>query len=237
MLVIFRYTSNQKAIKETKDRIKAHLMEIRIFKDDFGILMSAQKNILLYNAKYMMYALKPMLFMIIPVAIILIQLDGWFGYRPLNIGESAVVSVRVSNQEAGVLPNVTIEADKGLMIETPPLRVSELGEVAWRIRAKELGEHNIIVKASGHAFPKRVIVSDGGLTRISPRVVASGFWDVLLNPGERPLPEHSFVKQIEVYYPERLIRIFKWGTHWIVVFFVLSIFWGFALKGFFRVEI
>lgn len=237
MLVIFRYTSNQKAIRETKDRIKAHLIEIRIFKDDFGILMSAQKNILLYNAKYMMHALKPMLFMILPVAIILIQLEGWFGYRPLNVGESTVVSVKMSEQGAGVLSDVTMEGDKGLIVETPPLRIPELGEVAWRIRAKEFGEHQVIVRVSGHTFLKRVIVSDGGLARVSPRVVASSLWNILLNPGERPLLANSFVRQIDVYYPERLIGIFGWETHWIVVFLILSIFWGFAFKGLFRVEI
>src|SRR5919108_4002002 len=83
MLVIYRYTSNQKGIKETKDRIKAYLLEIRLFKDDLGILLSAQKNILRHNLTYMKHAVKPMLFMIIPVLLILIQLEGWFGRKPL----------------------------------------------------------------------------------------------------------------------------------------------------------
>ena len=237
MLMIYRYTSNQKEIKETKNRIKAHLLEIRLFKDDFGILLSAQKNILLYNTKYMMHALKPMLFMIVPVAIILIHLDGWFGYRPLTIGESTAVSVKVSGQEVGIFSDIVLEVDRGLVIETPALRIPELSEITWRVRAKELGQYNVIIKVSGHPFTKRVVVSDRGLTRVSPRVVASSLWEMFLNPGEKPLPENSFVKQIEVYYPDRLIGIFGWEIHWIVIFFVLSILGGFTFKGFFRVEI
>lgn len=237
MLIIFRYTSNQERIKETKDRIKAHLMEIRLFKDDLGILISAQKNILLYNTKYMKYALKPMLFMIIPVAIILIQLDGWFGFRPLNIGESTVVTVKVSDREVGLLSDVMIEVDKGLVVETPPLRIQGLREVAWRVRAQAIGEHNIVIKVSGHTFQKRISVSDGELKRVSHRVVASSLMDVFLNPGEKPMPRGSFIEQIEVYYPERLIEIFGWKTHWLVVFFALSILFGFVFKRFFKVEI
>ena len=34
MLIVFRHTSDQKQIKEIKERIKAHVFEIRIFKDD-----------------------------------------------------------------------------------------------------------------------------------------------------------------------------------------------------------
>jgi len=37
MLLIFRLTSNQKGIRQVKDKIKAHLMEIRLFKDNLGL--------------------------------------------------------------------------------------------------------------------------------------------------------------------------------------------------------
>jgi len=93
MLLIFRSTSNQAKIKEVKDKMKAHLLEISLFKDSPAIILSAQKNLLLYNAQYMKYALKPMLYMILPISMMLIHLDGWFGYRPLKVGESAIFSV------------------------------------------------------------------------------------------------------------------------------------------------
>jgi len=114
MLLIFRYTSNQKKIKETKDKIKAYLIEVRIFNEDLGILLSAQKNLLFYNAKYLMHALKPILFMIVPVSIILIQLQGWFGYKPLGIGESTLLKVKFTDEGKKVLSDFAIVAIKGL---------------------------------------------------------------------------------------------------------------------------
>src|SRR3974377_243951 len=77
LLVVFRYTSNQRGIQETKNRIKAHLLEIRLFKDDLRVLLSAQGSILKYNLRYMAYGLKPLLVIILPVALLLIQLEGW----------------------------------------------------------------------------------------------------------------------------------------------------------------
>ena len=266
MLIVYRYTSNQEKIKEAKDKIKAHLLEIRLFNDDLRILLSAQKNILFYNFKYMKQALRPMLFMIIPVAIILIQLDGWFGYRPLKPGESAIVSVKLADNRMDVperfgpssklraedspfdhvqdrplsndaLSKISIEPDKGLVVETPPLRIPEEREVNWRVRATEIGKHNVVFNLSGHSFKKGIIVSDKELVRVSPRVTASSLWGAFLTPGEDPIVENSLIKQIEVQYPSRSIEILGWRIHWLVAFFVLSIVFAFVFKGLFRVEI
>lgn len=237
MLFIFRYTSDQKGIRETKDRIKAHLLEVRLFKDDLRIQLSAQKEILLHNLTYMKLALKPMLFMVIPVVIILIQLDGWFGYRPLKPGESAIVSVRLSENSMDALSKVSVESsDGGVLVETPPLRIPEEREVSWRVRAEEPGEHSLTFNVSGSAFQKKVVVSNGRLDRVS-RVVGSGLWDTFLNPGEELIGKNPLMKRIEVDYPSRSIEVFGWRVHWLILFFVLSIVFGFAFKGFFKVEI
>ncbi len=237
MLLVFRYTSNQKGIKQTKDKIKAHLLEVRLFKDDLRIQLSAQKSILLYNLRYMKHALKPMLFMIIPVAIILIQLDGWFGYRPLKPGESTIVSVKLSDISQDALSNISIESGKGFLVETPPLRIPEEREVDWRVRAEEPGDHNLVFNVLGHPFQKRVVVSDGHLTRVSSSAVSTGLWDAFLNPGEEPIAKNSLVKRIDVIYSSRSIEILGWQIHWLVAFFILSIVFGFAFKGLFSVEI
>ena len=236
MLLTFRYTSDQKGIKETKDLIKAYLLEIRLFKDDLRIQLSAQKNILRHNMTYMKHALKPMLFMIIPVVIILIQLDGWFGYRPLKPGESAIVSVKLSGQDRKALSGLTVDADNGLTVETTPLRIPMENEVDWRIRANEPGEHNLRFAMNDSVFEKKITVTEGRLDRVN-RVAASGFWDSLLYPTNESIGKSPILERIEVTYPSRSIEILGWPIHWLVVFFVLSIVFGYAFKGFFKVEI
>ena len=237
MLLVFRYTSNQQEIKNEKDKIKAHLMEMRLFKDDLAILMSAFMRVLLYNAKYMKQLIKPMLLLIVPMVFLLIHMNLWFGYRPLKIGEAAVLSVKLSDQKTGDLSNVEIEVDEGIIIETPSLRISELREVNWRIRAKDPGSHNVMIKASGDTFHKKFIVSEKQFGRVSTRKTISSFWETIMNPGEKPFDKDSSVKEIAINYPSRQINIFGWRTHWLVVFLIISIIAGFAFKGFFNVEI
>ncbi|HVY54782.1 MAG TPA: hypothetical protein VHC46_03405, partial [Thermodesulfobacteriota bacterium] len=52
MLIIFRYTSDQQKIREAKSKIRAYIFELSLFKDDIGIVLSAQKNIFIHNLRY-----------------------------------------------------------------------------------------------------------------------------------------------------------------------------------------
>lgn len=234
ILIIFRHASDQAGIREAKNQIKAHLLEVVLFKDDLRILLSAQRKILFYNGVYMKHALKAALFMIVPIGIILIHLDGWLGYRPLTPGEATAVSIIVSDGD--LLSAVRIESDPGLAIETPPVRIPAAREATWRIRAHETGEHVLTVHVAGQTLTKTVTVADGILARVSPRVATVSFFGTILNPGERPMPEHSVIEAIEVAYPPRSMHLAGFEIHWIVALFVLSIVSVFALKRLFNVE-
>jgi uncharacterized membrane protein (DUF106 family) len=238
MLIIFRYTSNQQKIRETKSKIRAYIFELSLFKDEIGIVLSAQKNIFIYNLKYIKYALKSMLFMMVPLVLILIQLESWYGHRPLKPDESAIVSLKL--REGGhTLSDITLKAGEGIIVETPPLRIPEQNEIDWRIRARETGDHDLTFNVPGEEIRQKVIVSEKGLVQVSrlASASASGFTDTLLNPALRHLPGDSQVEQIKIDYPAMSIEIYKWHVHWLVIVFVLSIVFGFALKGLFRVEI
>ncbi len=237
MLVIFRYTSNQEAIRKTKNKIRAYIFELRLFKDELGIVLSAQKKIFSYNMKYMSYALKPMLFMIVPLALILIQLEGWYGFKALTPEESAVVSLKLSDGNQEVINGITMTASPGLEIDSPALRIQSEKEVNWRIRAKEFGSHSLTFNVDNYSFNREVIVSEKGLKRITPASFRSELWNFLLNPGQKAIPDNPYVEEIDVSYPLNSIKVYKWGLHWLVVLFVLSIVFGFALKGLFKVEI
>jgi len=234
MLVTFRYTSDQQRIRETKNAIKARLLELWIFRDDVRITLSAQGKLLLLNGRYLKLALKPMMVMIVPLALIVILLEGWFGYRPLRPGEAVIVSMQVSDGVLG-LENASLYAGNGVKVETPPLRISMAKEVDWRIRADGPGTHKVTLDLSGYHLEKQVVVLEG-LVRVSPSRFASTFWQTLLYPGEPPIPKEFGIERIDISYPTRFIKIFRWEIHWLVVFFVLSIVFAFAFKRAFRVE-
>ena len=46
MVLIFRYTSDQNAIRQAKDRLKAHLLAVRLFQDQLPVVLSSYRKII-----------------------------------------------------------------------------------------------------------------------------------------------------------------------------------------------
>jgi uncharacterized membrane protein (DUF106 family) len=236
MLFIFRLTSNQPGIRQVKDKIKAHLLEVRLFKDSLPVTLKAQGQILKHNLKYIGYSAKPMLIMLIPLLVVLAQLNLWFGYQTLRVGETAIVKVSFRDSVDPVGTEITLEASPGLAVETPPLRLEQPREVDWRVRAKAEGVEELTIRLAGQSFTKIVVVGGQRLARICP-LKSSRFLNNLLYPGEKPISSRVPVTAVEVVYPAKRLNLFGLGLHWLIPYLVLSILAGFVLKRPFRVEI
>lgn len=237
MLFIFRFTSNQKEIKKVKNKIKAHLLELRLYKDSLSISLKAQGNILRCNLKYISYSAKPMLVMIIPIILILIQLNFWFGYESLAPGQKAIFKVKLKDNYNPLEIDLNVESSSGLTIETLPLRMEEENEINWRISAKEKGIHNINVILKGERVTKTVAVAQKPLSKISPIKIRRNFIDELLYPVEAPIKSDMPIKSLEITYPTKGMNLFGWHIHWLIIYFALSIIFGFAFKGILKIEI
>jgi uncharacterized membrane protein (DUF106 family) len=237
MLAVFRFTSNQEGIRRTKDAIKAHLLELRLYQDSMSQQLRSQGRILAANGRYLLHALKPMLVMIVPVMLILVQLNLWFGSRPLAAGETAILKVKLAAGQTPLASDISLEAPAGIVVETPPLRIEEEREIDWRLRASAAGSYDLTLKLGSSSFTKNIRVGESRLVRISNVRPGSSLIDQIFNPGERPLPGTIPVESVEVSHPERRLPLFGLRLHWLVAFFALSIVFGFALKGVFKVEI
>jgi hypothetical protein len=237
MLFIFRRTSDQAGIRKTKDRIKAHLLELRLFKDNIGVTWSAQGRILRANLRYIGYSIKPLLVMILPLILILVQLNFWFGYKALDVGEAAILKVRLAETVNPLEISAVLEPPPSVLVETPALRLEQEREINWRIRAQSPGRESLTIKVGGQDFAKTVSVSGKPLDRVSPRRVRRSLIDELFYPSEKPFPSSGSVRSIEVVYPGNKLNLLGVRLHWLVAYFILSIVFGFALKRPFKVEI
>lgn len=237
MLFIFRYTSNQEGIRFVKNKIKAYLLELRLFNDNLRISLKSQGNILRTNLKYISYTAKPMLVMIIPLILILIQLNFWFGYNPLSVGQEAILKVKLEEGYNPVETDIKIEPSPSLTIETPPLRIIEDNEINWRFRVNEKGTYNLTLALKGEKFTKKVTASQKSINKISPFKIRRNFIDEILYPTEAPFKKDSPIKSIEITYTTKGMNLFGWHIHWLIAYFALSIIFGFAFKGVFKIEI
>ena len=237
MLFIYRLTSNQSGIRRVKDKIKAHLLELRLFKESMGVTMRAQGQILRANLRYLALNLKPLLVMIVPLVLILSQLNLWFGSEPLSVGRPTILKVRLQPDVNVLGTEFSLDAPPEIAVETSPLRIEESKEVDWRFQPRAAGRFNLTIRAGDKNYLKTVIVDGRHLDKVSSIKVKRSFLDELLYPGEKALPADGRIKAIEVVHPVKRLPLFGLKLHWLIAYLGLSIVFGFVLKKPFRVEI
>ncbi|MFQ5706554.1 MAG: hypothetical protein ACE5HO_03845 [bacterium] len=237
MLFVFKATSDQAGIKKAKNVVKAHFLAIRLYRDDISLMFETMKNIIVSNLLYMKKSLRPMLFLIIPVGLILIQLGSRYEYRPLRVGERTVLTLRLDRTATlEDLSAVEMELPAGLSVETPPVRIEQLQEIDWRIKAEQPGSYEVAFKLAGRSVKKRIDVVDR-LISVAPQIARGKFSTTLMNPAEPSVPKSASVFSIGLVYPKREFKLLGMHMHWLVAFFVLSLVFGFAFKGVLGVEL
>ena len=228
LLIVFKYTSNQQAIGQVRDRIKADLLALKLFKDDLRTTFRAQGRLLVGATRLLRHSVRPLLVMIVPVLLELAQLGLWYQRRPLAPGEEALVTLQLNGEPDQALPDVQIDAKGGV-------RIFSKRQVCWQVRAVEPGEHALVFDVGDQQVRKQLIVGNG-FARAS--VVRPGWrWaDILLHPLEPPFRSGSAVTSIEVEYPAR--DSYTSGTDWwLVYFFVASMVFALLFKPCVKVRI
>lgn len=236
MLLIFGRTTNQAALRRVKGAIVASIIEIWLFKDRPGLMFGAAARVLRHNLSYLRYSLVAVVFVIVPVVLIMVQLGIRYGHRPLEPFEEVIVSAKLVPETSVLDADLSLIAPEGLEVMTPALRIEETGEVDWRIRAEKPGTYDILIKGPDSEVSKRIVVKNS-IIPLAPARSKALSWNFFLYPAERPLPNDSVIKSIRVSYPPARLGVAGFNLHWLVVFFVVSIAAGFALKGVFRVEV
>ncbi len=234
MVVVFRYTSDQKAIRLAKDQLKAHLLAVRLFQDQLPVVLSSYGRILQGTGRYLRLTFRPLLFVALPLTLLIVQLDRYLGVTPLSTGQPFLIKARAIDPE--VLNTVDLGLPPAFQQTAPPVHIPTENEIVWRVVATEPGNYDVGIGPPDKTFSKRVSVSTR-LERISPIRLQGRFWERMLFSAESPLPAESPIQSIEVGYPSRTIAFVGFEWNWIWLFFVLSLVAGFLFKSILGIEI
>ena len=235
LLVIFKYTSNQQAIRRVRDDIKAHLLALKLFKDSTSVTFRAQGRVFWGAFRLMMLAIVPMLVMVVPVCLLLAQLALWYQSRPLQVGEEAVISVKLGDDGESSWPNVQLEPASAAAVEVGPVRVLSKREFCWRVIARENGYHSMQFQVNQQAIEKELAIGEGFM-RLSKKRPGWSWSEAVLHPWEQPFAPDSVVESIEIDYPDR--QSYVHGTDWWVGYwFVMSMVAAFCFRPFLKVNI
>ena len=226
LIFAFRYTSRPKAIRTARKRVQAHLLAVRLYQDDLGIVFRSQARMLGALGTYMANMLLPFLVILAPFAIVFAQLDARYATRALRPGEVAVVKAMTAGD--GVA-GWSLETGEGLVVETPPVRIPVRREVAWRVRAGRPGSYRLAMVSNGARVEKEVRVADH-VVGAAPRRAVPGLDALLFAPVEPAIDPATGLRAIELRYPELPLEVAGTSLHWIVVFLVVSAAVALALK-------
>ncbi|MBI3405450.1 MAG: hypothetical protein HY046_08335 [Acidobacteria bacterium] len=227
MLLTFRFASNQAAIRRAKDQLQAHLLAVQLFPENLRVVFSAYGQLIVGNLKYLQQTLKPLAVMLLPIIIIMVQIDLRMGAAPIEPGRAFLLKATVSS--ADLLEQVTLRLPDGIEQTAPPVRIPSEKEIDWRLQARTQGSYDLTLKATSEELTKRVEVQ-GRMPIVNSARVRGNVWEQLLNMGESPVPNSSKFERIEINYEAQETSVAGFRMHWMIPFFVISMVAGLALK-------
>lgn len=233
-LQVYKYASNQGAITRVKRQISMRLLEIRLFSHDIVQVLKSTGIIVGKNSVYLGHNLLPMLVMMAPMVALMVQLVAHYAYAPSATGSVELLRVQLDPAADVRADEVSLALPPGVSLDAPVVRTAD-GQVFWRLRADEAGDHVLRVSVGGEEYEKGWAV--GGPPRKVP-VKRLRTWEALLYPGEAAIPAAAPIISLELATPERALAWFPEGEFGILMWaLVLSLIAGFALKGVFGVTI
>ncbi len=219
---------------ELKAKMKGHMLEVWLFRHDLTAVLKAQYRTLLNATKYMMISMKAFVILMIPLIFVMIQIQSRYGYEPLEPSQSTILKITYADPISLESMDARLEVPDAVVVETPPLRIPEVGEIDFRISASEPGLHTLVVKVGEGQTSKTLYVGEVGKA-ISPER-SRGWFQRLLHPAETGI-ETDKLSSIVVVYPQKTLSFWGMSLHWIWPFLFISIAAGFAFKYVFGVEL
>lgn len=228
MIVLFGYTSNQKAIGIAKDQLKAHLLAVRLFQDQLHVVMGSYGRILRGTGRYLKLAFMPLLYVIIPITFLIVQLDRFLGSTPVPTNAPFLLTVHSAANETQ--SEVSLELPPEIGMTAPPVHIPSENEIVWRLIGTKDGQFDLKIRNGGQIAVKSLSVGSD-VTRLSPVRLRRHFWERVFSSAEPALPGNSSIESITVNYPERNIGLVAgYEMNWIWLFFILSMIAGFIFK-------
>lgn len=216
MLLAFKWVGDPNALGLSTKRMLAHMMEMRLFDKEPRLVFLSMARLLRWNGYFFVATLRPAIIATVPMILLFVQMEGYYGMRALEPGEDAVVIAKIDPK---LRDQLRLEArGEGVSVETESVRSRDT--LSWRVRAEREGVSQLVLTGfEGDAEVLKSIHVGGGPQQVSMRR-GSQAQDLLLHPSEAPI-ERAGVDWIELHYPTTEVRMFGLDAHWLwwLVFF------------------
>lgn len=228
-LVLFKHVSAQRRIKAAKNRIKGHLIEIRIYQDDLAIVGKAIGKVLVRNLQYLALNLAPFVPLSLPFVIVLAQLVVRYGYAPAVVhgpdeailpGRGSMIEVELARDRAADVAELRIELPEGVRALSPLVRVPSEGRAFQEVAAIAPGDRVVRFVLPGGEHAEKEFSAGSWSGPLQPERGA-GFFSALLWPAEDSFSDESPFRRIRIEYPEERLAWFPEGPAGVLIVFLI----------------
>lgn len=236
-LWLFKYISWQKGIGATKDKIKGHMIAIRIYQDDLAVVGTSVLKVLGRNFQYLALNFGPFIPLAIPFVFVAAQLVTRYGFDPVPVhsadgvylaGQGTQVKLWFDSNAPG-FDELELELPDGIVQRSPLVVSSGAGVAFVELLATAPGDHTLTFRLpDGRMAAKSICVGGEPRRSMQPERVRSSL-SAMLWPAEDMLAADSPFQRIVVSYPERDLGWLPGGPLGVLITFVLaSMAFGFA---------
>jgi uncharacterized membrane protein (DUF106 family) len=210
--VVYKYTTNQKEMKQIKDDLKKYQKEMKEQKDPTK-MMAIQKQALDLNMKYMMSSFKSTLYTFIPIIIIFAWLNTHIAYYPLLPNQEFNVTAQFAEGAAG---NITLSSMPELKINTPTQEIADK-KAEWKVSG-DPGEYKLTIDYNSEKHDANIVITEQRKYVLPETPVKNSKLKMIVIGNKKVQPfGDSF-------------NLFGWYPGWLATYIILSI----ALSSLFR---
>jgi len=212
--VVYKYTTNQREMKQIKDDLKKYQKEMRETKDTKK-LMAVQKKALDLNMKYMGSSFKSTLYTFIPIIIIFAWLNMHVAYYPIMPNTDFTVTAQFADGARG---NITLNSTPELTILNGATQEIADGKAVWKLKGSDAGEYTLDVQYNTEEYTHTVLITTEKTYSTPEKIIPDSKLKKIIN-GNKVI--HPFGESF---------NLFGWYPGWLATYIVLSI----ALSALFR---
>ena len=240
-MIVFKHISWQGGIKSVKDRIKGHMIAIRIYQDDLAIVFTSVAKVLARNFQYLGLNFGPILPLLAPFVLAIAQFVVRYGFDPLPVateeqvaaalpGEGTLIEIEMKRGHEASVSGLAVRLPEWLEARSPLVRSRADGLAFLEVVARKPGAGEIEILLDGQRVGTKEIVAGSEATRSMQPERVSGFWASWLWPAEPAFAASSPLSRVAFEYPARELRLLPGGPVGIfVVFCIASIAFGLAI--------
>jgi hypothetical protein len=248
-LLVFKRISWQAGIKAAKDKIKAHMIEIRLYQDDLAVVGAAVGKVLARNVVYLGLNFGPIVPLAVPFMALTAQFVVRYAYDPLPVvaagskvmaGRGTLLEIELAPEHAARIADVRVTLPPGLQAVSPLVRSKLEGRAFQEFVAVAPGEHEVLLELDGVRETKLVVAGPTAKRSMQPRRVSNRDWlDVLdaerlplLWPAEPAFSSDSPFRGVSIAYPHRTLAWMPDGEGGILIAVAVAsiVIGAFALK-------